>query len=46
MYESFACVYASVLCMCLGPAKVRREALGSLELELWVVLSYHMGARK
>lgn len=46
MYESFACVYASVLCMCLGSAEVRREALGTLELELWVVLSYHTGARE
>lgn len=46
MYESFACVYASVLCMCLGSAEVRREALGPLELELWVVLSYHTGARE
>ena len=40
MYEYFACMYLSALCM-PGARAGQKIALGPLELELWTVVSHH-----
>jgi hypothetical protein len=44
MFEYFACMYVCISCVCLVRMEVKREHQTSLELELWVVLSYNVDA--
>jgi len=43
LYECFGCKYTCALCACSGLGGQGR-VLGSLELELLTVVSYHMAA--
>lgn len=40
----FACVCVSALPMCLVPLMTQKNSLGSLQLELHMVVSCHVGA--